>query len=268
MEDDDVDESTIQTSYDLHDGYVTSRNAAKKQFFAGAELEIEDIETFDNMLLMDHGICIEEDGSLRGMAREFLLPPSSKTQLKELFEVTHAHIRTGPLAFSQRTSVHIHVNCIWSTPEQVRNTVLLYAIFEPLAFCFVGQERKNNIHCVPLTYTTLPASYRRGLLYMADIWSKYTALNLLPLKELGTIEFRHLYGTNNIGVFSAWLDFIETLWVAGHSITHFDKKYLTDLEFLSSVHQKLMTPNFYKFCRERPSFVLEDNLIDAKLTFI
>ena len=96
--------------------------------------------------------------------------------------------------------------------EQVKTFLLLYSLLEPTFFDF-AKGREHNIHCVPLTYTLLPAYYQNSIDYLWTRWSKYAAFNLSPLRKQGTIEFRHLYGTGDFETYKAWLTMIRKLYL-------------------------------------------------------
>jgi hypothetical protein len=260
--------SNIKIIYDLNEHAILSEYRRPDKFIAGAELEIEAIRNYSSIYQEEHAICMETDGSLRNNGREFLLPPRPRDILVDLFEGLHGHIELGNDPFSVRTSIHVHVNCLYASPAQVKALLLLYAIFEPLAFNFAGPVRRDNIHCMPLNSTHMPNLYSHTLEVIHSKWHKYTAFNLLPLSELGTVEFRHLYGTDDQHVFKAWLDFIATLWYSAMNMGEFKKEYLTDLTFLRDVQSKLMTKEFLERCIDHQPYVLEDNLLDVKLAFI
>jgi len=265
-------EKTIRQEYGLSNQFlidVMGGVYAKDLFIAGAELEIESVKTVNHDFCAREHIQRTEDGSLRNNGYEFLLPPSNKENLVRRFKEFHKSIayRSGNDPFSFRTSTHVHVNMQESTFKQAKTLLFLYSIFEPLAFNYVGQNRRNNIHCVPLTMTIIPSLYRHDLKTMVAKWSKYTALNLMPIVELGTYEFRHLEGTNNPERFEEWVNFINTLWTIAHNVD-FKSEYLIDLSFLKQVQQELLTPGFIKNCKEKPNYVLEDNLLDVKFGFL
>lgn len=263
--------SRIRELFDLNDSFLRENSKIEygdMTFVAGAELEIESLIALPSADLAQSGIGVVTDGSLRNNGREFLLPPSTIGKLKGLFKITHRTIQTGPDAFSNRTSIHVHVNCMYSTEQQVKALLYLYAIFEPLAFAYAGPQRRDNIHCMPLVSTHMPNLYASDLPYIAERWHKYTAFNLLPLRELGTVEFRHLYGTNDAVVFNCWLDFISILWESAMKLGSFRVELLKDLTILRSIQNALMTKEFISLCKERPEFILEDNLLDVKLAFI
>lgn len=261
--------TTISNLYGIGDGYVRGRcGHVPNTFLAGAELEIEVVKDYHTDWMVDRGIGIENDGSLRKGGKEFLLPPSPREQLTSLFEDVYCHLELGHDCHSFRTSTHVHVNCLWMTEVQVRDLLLLYAIFEPIFFAYVGQERKENIHCMPLGSTHMPNHYGLAMRHIHQKWHKYTALNVLPLNELGTVEFRHLYGTKDVNVFAQWLIMLEILWQAARTFGGMNRTHLIELTALRDIERKLLTTDFYALAKERPSFVLEDNLLDVKLAFL
>jgi len=179
-------------------------------FVAGLECEIESVAS----RVSDEMFTATEDGSLRNHGCEFISAPSQKEPLLTGFKDLHARLefydRTE--AFSARTSTHVHVNCRPLQDHQVKNLMLLYALFEEFFFAMVSADRRSNIHCVPLGETFLSANYRHDLTYQMARWHKYTALNLLPLGKLGTVEFRHLQGTGDANLVEEWLTTLENLW--------------------------------------------------------
>ncbi len=262
--------TTIREYYEIDPGYLESQVlGAHGYFVAGVECEIEGLRDIKERALSNNGIRIESEGSLRNGGREFLLPPRRTPDCLALFEQLHSKwLLYSEEAFHPRTSTHVHVNVQTSTMEQVQSLLYLYSIFEPLAFAFVGDERKNNIHCVPLSMTYMPQQYGKTFDVTVDGWHKYTAFNLLPLKDLGTVEFRHLEGTGDSKRFAAWLGFLETLWIQAHSLKRFTVDQLLSLTFLEETYKKLLTPEFLRNCKNSPEFNLEDNLLDIKLIYI
>ena len=236
----------------------------RHQFTCGAELEIEHIIQIKSI---PDGVDVVEDHSLRNGGREFLTGPRHLDKCVEVFLKVQEGLKCGPNKFTDRTSTHVHVNVQHYTPEQVKTLLYLYSIFEPLAFNFVGEARKKNIHCVPLEYTTMHSLFKRGIDYIAVRWHKYSALNLKPISSLGTVEFRHLEGTDDPVRFEAWLKFLRTLWEISGSI-NLTKQNLIDLTLLKEIETQLTTEEFKKQWRTDCQFELEKNLIDVKIAFL
>lgn len=261
--------SDIATLFGRDTHYARNTIDDFDKFAAGAELEVEDIKRFDIDFLEKWSINVTEDGSLRNNGHEFLLPPSNRDKLVERFNMCLTKgIKVGKEPYSMRTSTHVHVNMLNASEAQTKALLFLYAIFEPLAFSYVGQARKNNIHCVPLNMTHMPNVYKHTIEYIVARWHKYTALNLLPLAKLGTVEFRHLEGTGDDERFDTWLIFLETLWNEAMNMKEFRREYLLDLTLLKGIEGKLITESYKRNCVDPIDFVLEQNLMDVKLAFL
>jgi hypothetical protein len=184
--------------------------------FVGLECEIEGIKGHPKESI---GFTIEQDGSLRNAGYEYISPAVTVPIANKMFTELHATIKTYPnLKFSNRTSIHVHANCANLDRVVVRNIILIYALFEEAFFLMVDADRRDNIHCVPLTETYLPDLYSTDLATMITKWHKYTALNIKPLPKQGTIEFRHMQGHDDVALLDAWLGAITNLFKVGSSL--------------------------------------------------
>lgn len=248
--------------------YGICSNVNSSGFTAGLECEIENL---GNTETVNSGRwTITEDGSLRNKGLEFITRlPSGKDLLMEDFKHLHQAIkfRNGTInPFSERTSIHVHVNCLDLDHHQVKSIMQHYALFEPIFFKLVAPERANNIHCVALNQTVIPESYRRDLTVLVGAWSKYTALNLLPLKEIGTIEFRHLQGTSDAVLLNEWLTVLENLWTFGKD-NLMDKKSVTDPTYINTAYNEIFKNTRASLWAPAATNLLQDSLIDLKLAF-
>jgi hypothetical protein len=193
------------------------------QFIAGIEYEIEDVKDFHGDCLADVGIHVTKDGSLRNNGKEFITTPKSLAGVMSDFKHLFKHIELGDNPFTARTSIHVHMNVILMKHENFLALIYTYAALEPFFFNFVGKNRATNIHCVPLYDTYLSKYYKDqnpGIL--VSKWSKYTALNIRPVISQGSIEFRHMYGTGDIFLFTKWISYIEKLFNFSCKTTHKD----------------------------------------------
>ena len=147
-----------------------------------------------------------EDGSLRNGGIEFISMPIrakyAPAALKHLFVGDFDE----DFCFSPRTSVHVHLNMQDVATEKVVDFLMVYSLFEKCLYRYVGKSRWKNIYCTPITETYLFAGLARQGLRTA--WEKYTGLNILPLSSHGTVEFRHMHGTNDAKKLSVWIDLI------------------------------------------------------------
>jgi len=181
-----------------------------KNTYLGIEVEVENVEFYDESSPYWKMI---DDGSLRNNGREFITPPIRAWRvehaLSRLFNDLNASVD-----FSERTSIHVHMNIRTLTLDQLETLLLTYLLFEKVLFKFIGNNRYENIFCVPLCESKMPVQLR-SLIQKADTlkidWRKYTALNLLPIWEKGTIEFRHLHGTKDLAKIMPWINMILSL---------------------------------------------------------
>jgi hypothetical protein len=174
----------------------------------------------ENILRIDPNVTlmfwdIKEDGSLRNNGREFVTPgviPVSLTEsaLTQLFACLNEDID-----FSNRTSIHVHMDVRQLSLQQMVALLLVYTTVENLLFKFVGNNRRTNIFCVPIVETNLLSDMRldpKVFMHSIDrMWSKYSALNLLPIVSQGSIEFRHMPGTRDVHTIVTWIDMISRL---------------------------------------------------------
>lgn len=181
----------------------------------GIEIEVEKMYNGANT---NYYWNSKPDGSLRDSGIEFASIPLRGYQipyaLEYLFESIKVH--DNPYHFSPRTSIHVHLNVRDMTWEQIKSLVLLYSIFEKHFFSLAGTKREASIYCVPL-YKTTEVQYLDTLETRCGRWHKYSAINLGTMlgngdvDRLGTIEFRHLYGTDDINTIINWINNIFCL---------------------------------------------------------
>jgi hypothetical protein len=230
--------------------------------FVGLECEIESV--------LDHGVAnglgwnITTDGSLRNNGFEYISKPVTIGNAFSLFEKLHGSISLGSNdPFSQRTSIHVHANCANMTLKQVKDTVQLYALYEEAFFLMCSPERRDNIHCTPLTETYLPSIYGQSLGGMVARWHKYTALNIKPISKQGTIEFRHMQGHNDTLLLNEWLVIISNLLSTAKQAS-LDTYFLTEDKMRSnfiSIFGQSRLGNHYETVRT----MMNNQIIDLKL---
>lgn len=180
----------------------------------GIEIEVENMT---KAVPITHYWKLVTDGSLRNHGVEFTSIPLRGKQLEPALRHLRYALRyyNNP-DFSIRTSCHVHLNVRDMTWDQIKTLVLLYAIFERHFFTFAGTKREESIFCVPIYKTNLLGNldnYEQRL----NSWHKYCALNLIPIigkddtKRYGTVEFRHLYGTDDPKTIIEWCNQILCL---------------------------------------------------------
>ena len=236
----------------------------------GVECEVESVNTEVSWdFLGDKGIRITEDHSLRNNGREFLIGPA--TAANALVSFNYLHSRGSWLKteekFSHRTSVHVHANCQGRDDKVVRTAVLLYALFEEYFFRMVEPSRRDNIHCVPLTDTYLPSLYASELVQLHNRWHKYTALNIKPLNTLGTIEFRHMQGHDDLNLLRQWLTIIDNLLSLADKVQVIKREHL-DWATLEQWFDHIFSGSNVFSLKSEMRQLCRNQLIDLKLSFL
>ena len=180
----------------------------------GIEVEIENISYINPNI----PLCfwkITEDGSLRNHGKEFksvALPIKyAQLALEQLFSGLNPDID-----FSSRTSIHFHLDVRGLEITQLITLMFVYATVENLLFKFVGANRRNSIFCTPITetrfFTDLDITKKNRMFdCLQTIWQKYSALNMLPISQFGTVEFRQMAGTSNVTKLCIWLDLLSRI---------------------------------------------------------
>lgn len=205
--------------------------AINADLMVGVELEIEHAGNVHDCQAAGGSFwVVTEDGSLRprGSSWEFVSRPAplgvALAEMRLLFQKLRL---SDEVNYSDRTSVHVHTNVCNFTQEQLANVVLIYPVFEAMLFQYVnfhkkreeqGYCRDTNLYCIPW------ASCRLNKKMVNDIfnhpekfhggragWQKYTALNFLPISTQGTIEWRHMHGTNDMEKLTTWFNMIGAI---------------------------------------------------------
>ena len=180
----------------------------------GIEVEVENVKAIDvNVTLAFWRVT--DDGSLRNNGKEFVSTPLRSQHIEPALEQLFKGLNSD-IDFSGRTSIHVHLNARTFTPDNMCAFVMTYLVLENLLFKYVGNNRRSNIYCVPIQDTSifdkLPKDWAANTIdHIRRSWSKYTALNLLPLGDKGTVEFRHMPGTTDIKKLLIWITMIQKI---------------------------------------------------------
>ena len=195
----------------------------------GVEVELEGLPEEGVAFGRTQGWRQVADGSLRQGTEFTSAGPRSIKQLEadvdELRALFEQH-RFTPV-FSYRTSVHVHANATDLTLVQVGNLWSLYTIFEAPLIDFGGEERRGNVHCMPVSDCTASLnSLRRffcddknvsdthriqALGRMTSNDRRYGSFNWAALAKFGTIEFRSHRGTLEKATIMGWVRTINLL---------------------------------------------------------
>ncbi len=220
----------------------------------GIEIEVENIK---------HPVNIQAywtskpDNSLRNNGAEFVSIPLATKQIQPALHHLYKELyRFNKPDFSNRTSVHIHLNCRDMTQDQIYTLFLLYCLFEKHFYKMAGVKRLNSIFCVPIYRSNVENKAVNVIYDLSANWQKYCGLNLLPLVNnnlnpggYGTIEFRHLYGTEDVDKILVWINNILALRKAAMEIPKEELLSLIKDMNTTSSYKSLYAQVFPEDCR-------------------
>lgn len=185
--------------------YKPSNKMVCNNTVIGLENEIENVHVISNAY--QDFYTKTTDGSLRNNGLEFVSHPIKAKWVPQALDNLFCSIHSKA-EYTSRTSIHVHMNVRTFTTEELKTLIYLYFICEPIFFSFVKPERKENIYCVPLIECPYLQITDQFFYDGATNWTKYTAFNVLPVSSKGTVEFRHLHGTNNKEEIINWVNLI------------------------------------------------------------
>lgn len=176
----------------------------------GIEVEAENVRDARYDVLFWN---VKEDNSLRNHGIEFVSCPLVGEQIVYALHSLESQM-SADTSFSHRTSVHVHMNVQDMSPIQISKLLLVYLTVERLLYRFVGHHRDKNIFCVPLYDLEMVSSLYKSLKtipkhpLMQGEGTRYSGLNFDPVLKFGTVEFRHMHGTNNSQRLLTWINLI------------------------------------------------------------
>lgn len=184
------------------------------QYIFGIEVEAENCDNINPKAMHKAYWNMTADNSLRNNGVEFVSVPLRSTQIEPALSQLQTWF-TPEVTFSPRTSVHVHMNVRDLTIDQITNLIFVYTSVEDVLFKWVGHGRDNNVFCTKITETDYVRNFIQFLsdphVVATNYWNKYTAFNLVPIQDKGTVEFRHLYGTADIPTIVMWVNFLSML---------------------------------------------------------
>jgi hypothetical protein len=156
---------------------------------------LEDIRAPESKALW----TVVADGSLRGHAAEYIVttpvfPEELDYMVRSLFDSIQGF--QSDLYNSNRCSTHVHINMSGRKINNITSIICLWNVFEEAVMKWSGEERVENHFC--LSTKTSSATVDAWEQFLTDGRSirdsarnlKYSSLNLLPLTDKGSLEFR------------------------------------------------------------------------------
>lgn len=121
------------------------------------------------------------------------------------------------LSESNRTSVHVHLNCQDFHLNRLTSFIALYAIVEDILTQWCGDHRVGNLFCLrvrdaPATLTALTNFIKSDCAHSLPETLHYAAMNANALLKFGSLEFRTLRGVNDKQTVLDWVRILQRLY--------------------------------------------------------
>jgi hypothetical protein len=178
----------------------------------GVELEIEGTNLPHDVV----GFTEKPENSLRGESVEYVTKGAMTrgtldTRLTDLCEKLQ-----GRAKLTVRASTHIHLNMQRCTVRVFLGTLILFTCIEPLLLRICGPLRNGNLFCMPTYDTGDITQYTESLSHYLihgaySSWpkrGKYASLNIDPVREFGSIEFRCFPNSVDKDEILKWCDWV------------------------------------------------------------
>lgn len=240
----------------------------------GLEIETEALRAYDYVPAIGDYWSIELDGSLRQNGQEFIFrrpfTPGSK-EYKKALELFDAQAKVSKFIDSVYTSVHVHLNMNDKTVTHLANFITLYLIFEEPLTEYCGDTRNGNLFC--LKTSNAEASYRNiqelfraidqgtGQYFISRLDHnrfKYSGLNIVPLRHLGSVEVRTHPGCNDVALIDRWIQILHMLY---KKATTFDNP----VAIINRLYGYRSKTAFFELIFEEYSKFFDLNNLDAKM---
>ena len=198
-----------------------SSKSKKQKGEIGLEIECEGMNLFGAPI--QYWSC-HNDGSLRNYKDhppiEYVLrEPIERSEVPKALTYLSKKLKEAgsEIAYSPRTSVHVHVNCQDLTLKQIYQYICLYLIFEERLVEFSGPDRIGNLFCLRAKdaehfLTVMESAIQTE--NFNEFFSnelRYTSCNTASLGKFGSLEFRSMRGTVDQELIQLWVDILLCL---------------------------------------------------------
>jgi hypothetical protein len=156
---------------------------------------------------------VERDASLRGESAEYVLdkPVPIDVLGDRLQGLKDAFVACKSDFFdTYRAGVHVHVNVQNLDARQLFNFIVTYMVVEELLLTFCAKHRFGNHFCLPtsqagyLVNKLSQALEKSDLKILYDDDIRYSSINVKPVVQYGSVEFRALESTSDFNKIHTW----------------------------------------------------------------
>jgi len=193
------------------------------QSHIGLELEIENESGRSDLR---HWNRVEE-GSISHGFEYVLAGPKAGVELQDALIEMQQAMEGSSATFSERTSVHIHINILDMTFLQLVSFLALLVMLEKVLYKYVEPHRTTNHFCWAFgdceelieIVKRLRAASERSPDHLRDSIQrelqteacKYAGINLSAIKNYGSLELRMHHGTADTAALLRWINIIQSI---------------------------------------------------------
>lgn len=187
----------------------------------GIEIEIEGSNLPRDEEHIPKGWYYKPDGSLRGLeSGEYVLTtPVKFKEVDGMLDKLWAMFKKWQTQMddSNRTSVHVHLNCQKFYLNRLTSFMALYFIFEEMLTAWCGEHRVGNLFCLRAKDAPgIVSQLKRfitsdGSIHLHDNLH-YAGLNAHALTQFGSLEVRSLRGCHDPQTIKEWVGMLQRLY--------------------------------------------------------
>lgn len=195
----------------------------------------------------------DKDGSLRGENAEYILrKPLSYASALDALDILRSELfqRNAKIEWSFRTSVHVHINVLRLTHQQLSNFLYTYILFEELMVQYCGDNRVNNRFCLRIRDADGLVDAVRNLIFDYRFPNpdqyRYASVNLDALGKFGSLEFRAMRGTLDKTTLETWIGSLVRMRSFAMKVENPEQVFKMYLEQGSALFERIVGKKFYQ----------------------
>ncbi|WPK42018.1 hypothetical protein [Escherichia phage vB-EcoP-XT32] len=187
--------TTVAQTFGYREGRLTEAHSSiALQCGVGIELELEGSDHIE----ADMWDCTE-DGSLRNGCEMVCSRPYNGQELLDAINNLSEAVAESHAEGTWRCSTHVHMDMRDADSNILKKTILAWTFYEKMLFKCSGYHRYRSNFCPAFAVVQAQVMNASDAFNYDDeeffnrlvrSWDKYTSLNLLPLAQYGSIEFR------------------------------------------------------------------------------
>lgn len=157
---------------------------------------------------------MKTDGSLRGGYEFVVRRPIKIDDVDNRVNSLMEYLGDCITDTSMRTSTHVHISVLNSTPIHLVNQYVLYHLVEEALFEVCGEERKVNSYATRFYETSSQhiQDFREGLrLLKFSGVHRYRSFNMAAINRYGSIEYRGMRGCTQADEITKWVKTLHNI---------------------------------------------------------